>query len=235
MREIVNINPAFGDSVKFDGVEDMTECVNNLGYLPEDGLKEGRDYDFVNKITVVENTDDDELYLRYPTDIQQQPSYIYLRSWELSTAVSGDIGYSIPADVFAGKSARWKIPSLRANAANRVMHAIVEKCVELMEMMDDGNGRSEDAYNLAAEIEHEIAKNYRYDNDDVYDVWAAEDWFSHCNPKELSADTTDDEIEDIADREIENADAELDRDDIIRYLTSERGIMRDREMNREDN
>ena len=41
---IRNINPELGDPVEFDSVEEMVAAVENLGYMPEDGLKEGRDY-----------------------------------------------------------------------------------------------------------------------------------------------------------------------------------------------
>jgi hypothetical protein len=42
---IVNINEAFGDSVEFDTVQEMAECIQLSGYdLPFDGLREGRDY-----------------------------------------------------------------------------------------------------------------------------------------------------------------------------------------------
>lgn len=42
---IVNINEAFGDSVEFETVAEMEQCIKLSGYdIPEDGLREGRDY-----------------------------------------------------------------------------------------------------------------------------------------------------------------------------------------------
>ena len=42
---IRNINPAFGDPVIFDSVEEMQSELIKLGYMPDDGLREGRDYE----------------------------------------------------------------------------------------------------------------------------------------------------------------------------------------------
>jgi hypothetical protein len=45
---IKNINEFYGDSVSFENVEEMASCIRDCGYdLPEDGLKEGRDYEVV--------------------------------------------------------------------------------------------------------------------------------------------------------------------------------------------
>ena len=41
-----NINTAFGDSIEFDSLEEMQEAIEELGYMPEDGLKEGRDFEY---------------------------------------------------------------------------------------------------------------------------------------------------------------------------------------------
>lgn len=46
---IRNINEKFGDSVLFDDIEQMRDCINDLGYLPVDGLTEGRDYEIVHR------------------------------------------------------------------------------------------------------------------------------------------------------------------------------------------
>lgn len=45
---IRNINSAFGDSVEFLSVDEMEQAILNCGYnIPEDGLREGRDYEEV--------------------------------------------------------------------------------------------------------------------------------------------------------------------------------------------
>ncbi|MBR5705771.1 MAG: hypothetical protein IKX21_07375 [Deltaproteobacteria bacterium] len=44
---IRNINENFGDPVLFDTIEEMAAELEKLGYLPEDGLVEGRDYEVV--------------------------------------------------------------------------------------------------------------------------------------------------------------------------------------------
>ena len=49
MKQIKNINSAFGDSVSFDSLREMEQAIENCGYsLPGDGLREGRDYEVIN-------------------------------------------------------------------------------------------------------------------------------------------------------------------------------------------
>ena len=44
---IKNINENFGDPVLFDTVEEMAAELEKLGYMPDDGLVEGRDYEVI--------------------------------------------------------------------------------------------------------------------------------------------------------------------------------------------
>ncbi len=45
---IKNINDFYGEWLDFDDVEEMETCIKECGYdLPEDGLKEGRDYEVI--------------------------------------------------------------------------------------------------------------------------------------------------------------------------------------------
>ena len=49
---IRNINDSYGDPITFASVEEMADAIRECGYeIPEDGLREGRDY---------EEVDDDE-------------------------------------------------------------------------------------------------------------------------------------------------------------------------------
>lgn len=54
---VKNINPCFGDSCEFDSVQDMSAAIAELGYMPEDGLKQGRDYEFVTSYNLTSLTD----------------------------------------------------------------------------------------------------------------------------------------------------------------------------------
>lgn len=45
---IKNINEDFGDPVLFSTVEEMAAELEKLGYMPDDGLVEGRDYEVVD-------------------------------------------------------------------------------------------------------------------------------------------------------------------------------------------
>jgi hypothetical protein len=45
-----NINEKFGDQIEFDSVDEMGNAIKQCGYsLPEDGLKEGRDFEVVSE------------------------------------------------------------------------------------------------------------------------------------------------------------------------------------------
>ena len=45
---IRNINDRYGDPVTFASVEEMAAAIRECGYeIPEDGLREGRDYEEV--------------------------------------------------------------------------------------------------------------------------------------------------------------------------------------------
>jgi hypothetical protein len=46
---IRNINERFGERLTFATVEEMTAAIEAIGYLPEDGLVEGRDYETLTK------------------------------------------------------------------------------------------------------------------------------------------------------------------------------------------
>jgi hypothetical protein len=48
-RPVRNINEALGDSIVFESLEAMQAEVERLGYMPEDGLQEGRDYEFASE------------------------------------------------------------------------------------------------------------------------------------------------------------------------------------------
>lgn len=47
---IRNINDAYGDAVEFETVEEMKQAIEEMGYtIPEDGLKESRDYEVIDE------------------------------------------------------------------------------------------------------------------------------------------------------------------------------------------
>ena len=52
---IRNINPAYGDPIMMESVEEFESLIGNMGYdMPADGLIEGRDYDEIMEINFVE-------------------------------------------------------------------------------------------------------------------------------------------------------------------------------------
>lgn len=53
-EKIRNINESFGESIEFDSIEEMEASIESMGYMPEDGLKGGRDYETVAKVTEIQ-------------------------------------------------------------------------------------------------------------------------------------------------------------------------------------
>jgi len=47
---IRSINDSFGDRVTFASLTERTGAIDYLGYMPDDGLVEGRDYETVESL-----------------------------------------------------------------------------------------------------------------------------------------------------------------------------------------
>lgn len=62
-NKIRNINENYGDVVEFSSVEEMATTIRACGYdLPEDGLKEDRDYEVIDTAIIREVLDDARIY-----------------------------------------------------------------------------------------------------------------------------------------------------------------------------
>ncbi len=165
-------------------------------------------------ITPVEG---DELYRRYRGETSQQPVYVSLdcETGELSAAASSIIGSGAPMDVFNGIVRRWRIPALTENAANALLAEIAplaERVVAGFERVFDGSshvGKYDDAIDAIGEILDLCDRDW---SDQTIEAWDAADWFGGVGGRDaqraslgITAETTDEELSAIEDREVSNA------------------------------
>ena len=86
-RPVKNVNEALGDPVVFESLEAMQAEVERLGYMPEDGLQEGRDYEEASEEDV-----DLLAYARVPRILMfpETGSTDTLEGWEATCADNGE-------------------------------------------------------------------------------------------------------------------------------------------------
>lgn len=184
-----------------------------------------------------------ELYRRYPGQTQRQDCFVSLdaASGDLGAGYNPEIGNAVPARVFHGHVRRWRIPPLKAQAAN----ALLEKISPLAERVTAGYEKVWDGHNhvgrytkdatAAADAIHELCERADDDGEGQVVAYAADEWFAGLGDEEdqarelgIAAGTTDAQLESIAARELENAQGEADIvEGIAEYLRWLRGQMRD--------
>jgi len=187
-----------------------------------------------NEIIVIYTDDDSELFCHYSGQSGPQPVFLCLDcdDGEVSGAYWANIGVGQSWRAFHNRDIEWKIPAFRVDAFRRFVDSLRD---DLQAVFDgstvEWNGSNyvgrldDDAIDAADRIEAACNDAIaQADPSDVWSPWEAADWFAPTSLKELglSPASTDDEIEQVADREIETADAVLDRDDVVEYLTEQR-------------
>jgi hypothetical protein len=151
----------------------------------------------------------DALHLHYPNQTSPHGAHVYLscETGELWAAPNFGIGNAVPMAVHHERVLRWTIPILTGIAANDLLR----KIAPLAEMVlsgasiawDGQNNRgrfSPDAENAIERID-EIC-NREPDEEDLLNLWDAEDWYGAADDVAallgITADTTDGEIERLA-------------------------------------
>jgi hypothetical protein len=160
------------------------------------------------------------LYHRYPNQTQAQPCYVELdcAARRLQADWNGEVGNAVPADVWHGHRRRYAIPCLRPAPAN----ALLDRIAPLAARVCDGyrsrwNGSdhvacfTEDAEDAERQIR---ALCEGADPEGAVKVWDASEWFRGIGPEDrqraelgIDADTTDEELDSIAVREMAEAQA----------------------------
>lgn len=182
------------------------------------------------KIEKVDNSKQTTLYFKRPFDLRERPIFMYLdcRQKDVWCAVSQDDG--VPEPVFNGHWQRWKVGTLRSDAANKLM----ERFVPLFERIIAGYTYSSqidhgvytaDAETTIEEIKWSIEREY--DPTDYVMIYEADDWFVNSPPVEVKATTTDDEIESLAELYLINAAGDADDiEGIVPYLKEYRNQLK---------
>lgn len=177
-----------------------------------------------------------ELYHRYPRETSSQPCYVELDPARriLSASYSGEIGNARPAAVYHERVLRWRIPALRAKAANALLTTLAELAPVVcdgFEVVWDGSNQVGHYSTAARQAIEAIAAHCELEreSDDVVAVWDADNWFagmgSHDTQRRelgITAATTDDELANVAARA--RADARAEEVDVLegldRYLAA---------------
>lgn len=142
----------------------------------------------------------------FPTCIE-----LDLRGKFLSASVTEPIDHGTPRDVWFGHRRRYEIPLLTADAANRVMREIAPLAERIVADWTEEPRRpggdlqvvlGEDASAAEDELEEYLHRLREYPNPadlvEVYDVNASTNG-DECDEYEITPDTTDERIREIAD------------------------------------
>jgi hypothetical protein len=126
------------------------------------------------------------LHRHYARQTSPQPCYVELdtETGRLRCVVSGEIGSGVPVRVWHGIVQRWRIPALKADAANALLDELRPLAAEVYEgtrtVWDGSNhvGRLDDAARAAADaIEQAIQEHEPWDEHERVSVWDAGDWY----------------------------------------------------------
>lgn len=161
-----------------------------------------------------------ELHCHYYGQAAPQPCYVALNlgSGVLCASYNGEIGNAVPFAVVHGRTLRWTIPALKADAANSLLAEIAPFAEKLCANYDttwDGSNNVAvfDAADRAA-MDAIQAFCDRVSDDDAIHSCDATDWFAsigsqaqQCLALGITADTSDAELATIEDDADDEADA----------------------------
>lgn len=161
------------------------------------------------------------LYLKYPgqTDVQRVHVVLDCRDGELTAESDGETGGGMPMAVYDNLIQRWTIPCLKEGPANTLLEEIAplaERVVAGFEIFFRGSNRvgrfSPDAVE-ACEAIALLCEGAGADPMDLVQVWDASAFFSglgsalaQARSLGITAETTDEELSAIGERELANAD-----------------------------
>lgn len=164
-------------------------------------------------IRIIDCTDPAGLFHHYDKETFPQSAYIELdlRDESLLATYDAEIGGAIPFSVFHGFERRYGIPTLTADAANRVMREIeplAQRIVDDWEKEWNGNNMvavlGEDAQAAESEIETHLGSlsedsSQGFDPDDLVEVWDIDSatYGGEADEYNITADTTDERLDEI--------------------------------------
>lgn len=167
-------------------------------------------------VTITTVDVDFALLRQYPGQHQPQRAWIELdgETGELSAAHDPEIGGGVPERVWNNRALRWAIPPLRARAANGLMRRIAPLAQAILDGYTtrwDGSNHvgsfSPDAREASSRIDY-IVQSSNWDENEVARLWHAAEYFAvlgdvayQARELGITADTDDDNLIEIADRE----------------------------------
>lgn len=169
-------------------------------------------------VTITPVTEPDELYCHYSGQFQTQQAILSLdlESGEMTCSYNAEIGTGIPASVYHQRTIWLDIPTLTADAANQLMddvEPLAQRIVDGAEIEWDGNNHvgslNEDAQAALDEMAAACAEE-NFDATSTVNEFAAADWYIDLADESiarlgLTADSTDVELEQMADAEQKEA------------------------------
>lgn len=171
-------------------------------------------------VTVTAVTEPDALFCHYESEYRPQPCYLALdlSDGELSCDYRAGVGNARSMAEFHGRVLVADIPTLTADAANRLMESVREDAQLVLDGSEiewDGNnniGRLSDDARAAWEriVEACDPQNYQWDDSQMVGEYDASDWFREAEQETidrlgLTADSTDAEVAAMADAETTEA------------------------------
>jgi hypothetical protein len=146
----------------------------------------------------------DALYCQYKGQIGAQGTFLFLdlEDGQFTADYEAEIGGAWPANVYHGRAIRFPFPIVpTAAAANDILNEaapIAQRILDGAEIEWDGNnmvGRLNEDADQAAEELNALAEGWEGPTVEVYD---AGDWFSEGDKPAVTASTTEDELNAIA-------------------------------------
>ena len=176
-----------------------------------------------------------DLWCHYTHQTSAQGCYVELdcETGRFTADYNPEIGYGVPEAVWHGCTRRYEIPCLLADPANKLLaelRPLAQRIVDGYETIWDGNNHvgslDEDAQTAEAELARCCTELMEQPNEaDCIVEWDAEEWLSGCDVAAeygITAQTTDKELDAIAKRIENEADANIMISDLPSYLRSVR-------------
>lgn len=167
-------------------------------------------------VRIIECTQPTELYRHYDGQTEAQPAYIELdlREGTLLATWNAVVGNAMPSAVYHGFERRYSIPTLTADAANRVMEKLRPMAERILADWDEHwNGQAmvarlgDDAQAAEDEIEELLglnlgygdAENQGFDESDLVAEWDIDGAVNGEEAEEygITADTSDERLAEI--------------------------------------
>jgi len=155
-------------------------------------------------ITPLDSNELHPLFKKYDQEVQVQPAYIELdvRNGSLVADWNPEVGNGAPADVWHGLRRHYRIsPDLTTDEINSLLTElapIAQRIVDETEIQSDGLQDRPILSDDAEALEEDMINICRFTTTKSSGVYDAGDWFGGISRKRIYAETTDEEIENIA-------------------------------------